>query len=34
LDPDSEIRFVLENKKVYRLKEDLGTDPKFWYFID
>jgi molybdopterin-containing oxidoreductase family iron-sulfur binding subunit len=34
LDPDSEIRFVLKNKKVYRWKEDLGTDPKFWYFID
>ncbi len=34
LDPASEIRFVLENKKVYRLKEDLNTDPKFWYFID
>ena len=34
LDPNSEIRFVLKNKKVYRLKEDLGTDPKFWYFID
>jgi len=34
LDPDSEIRFVLKNKKVYRLKEDLGTDPKFWYFMD
>jgi len=34
LDPNSEIRFVLQNKKVYRFKEDLGTDPKFWYFID
>jgi Fe-S-cluster-containing dehydrogenase component len=34
LDPNSEIRFVLENKKVFRFKEDLGTDPKFWYFID
>ncbi len=34
LDPDSEIRFVLKNKKVYRLREDIGTDPKFWYFID
>ncbi len=34
LDPDSEIRFVLKNKKVFRHKEDLGTDPKFWYFID
>jgi Fe-S-cluster-containing dehydrogenase component len=34
LDPNSEIRFVLKNKKVFRMKEDLGTDPKFWYFID
>jgi molybdopterin-containing oxidoreductase family iron-sulfur binding subunit len=34
LDPDSEIRFVLQNKKVFRFKEDLNTDPKFWYFMD
>lgn len=34
LDPDSEIRWVLENKKVFRLKEELGTEPKFWYFMD
>lgn len=34
LDPDSEIRWVLENKKVFRLREDLGTEPKFWYFMD
>jgi molybdopterin-containing oxidoreductase family iron-sulfur binding subunit len=34
LDPKSEIRFVLKRKKVFRLKEDLGTDPKFWYFVD
>jgi molybdopterin-containing oxidoreductase family iron-sulfur binding subunit len=34
LDPDSEIRWVLKNKKVFRLKEDLGTEPKFWYFMD
>jgi Fe-S-cluster-containing dehydrogenase component len=34
LDPHSEIRYVLKNKKVFRHKEDLGTDPKFWYFID
>lgn len=34
LDPMSEIRFVLKNKKVYRYKENLGTDAKFWYFID
>jgi molybdopterin-containing oxidoreductase family iron-sulfur binding subunit len=34
LDPDSEIRWILKNKKVFRLKEDLGTDPKFWYYMD
>ena len=34
LDPKSEIRWVLENKNVFRLKEDLGTEPKFWYFSD
>jgi len=34
LDPSSEIRWILANKKVFRLKEDLGTDPKFWYFMD
>lgn len=34
LDPDSDIRWVLDNKKVFRLREDLGTEPKFWYFMD
>ncbi len=34
LDPNSTIRWVLKNKKVFRLKEDLGTEPKFWYFMD
>ena len=34
LDPDSEIRWVLENKQVFRLKEELGTEPRFWYFMD
>ena len=34
LDPNSEIRYVLANKKVFRLKEELGTEPKFWYFMD
>jgi Fe-S-cluster-containing dehydrogenase component len=34
LDPNSEIRWILANKKVFRLKEDLGTEPKFWYFMD
>lgn len=32
LDPNSEIRYVLENKTVFRLKEELRTEPKFWYF--
>lgn len=34
LDPDSEIRWILASKKVFRLKEDLGTEPKFWYYMD
>jgi len=34
LDPDSEIRWVLENKHVFRLKEELKTEPRFWYFTD
>jgi Fe-S-cluster-containing dehydrogenase component len=34
LDPDSDIRWVLEHKQVFRLKEDLGTEPRFWYFMD
>ena len=34
LDPESDLRWVLKNKKVFRLKEDLGTEPKFWYFMD
>lgn len=34
LDPDSEIRWVLENKRVFVLKEELGTKPSFFYFFD
>ena len=34
LDPKSDIRWVLENKRVYVLKEDLGTKPSFFYFFD
>ncbi|UCG78735.1 MAG: 4Fe-4S dicluster domain-containing protein [Nitrospirota bacterium] len=33
LDPDSEIRYIIENKRVFRLKEDLNTFPKFYYFF-
>jgi molybdopterin-containing oxidoreductase family iron-sulfur binding subunit len=34
LDPDSEIRYILKNKRVYILKEEVGTQPKFYYFFD
>jgi molybdopterin-containing oxidoreductase family iron-sulfur binding subunit len=33
LDPESEIRAVLETKRVFILKEDLNTHPKFFYFF-
>jgi molybdopterin-containing oxidoreductase family iron-sulfur binding subunit len=32
LDPDSEIRYIIENKRVMVLKEELNTMPKFFYF--
>jgi molybdopterin-containing oxidoreductase family iron-sulfur binding subunit len=34
LDPTSPIRWVLENKRVFVLKEELGTRPRFFYFFD
>ena len=34
LDPKSEIRWVLQNKRVFVLKEDVGTKPSFFYFFD
>ncbi|MFG0331312.1 MAG: 4Fe-4S dicluster domain-containing protein [Phycisphaerales bacterium] len=34
LDPDSEVRWILENKRVFVLKEELGTKPSFFYFFD
>jgi molybdopterin-containing oxidoreductase family iron-sulfur binding subunit len=34
LDPDSEITYILNNKRVYILKEDVGTQPRFYYFFD
>lgn len=33
LDPDSEIRYVLENKRVFIFKEELNTNPRFYYFF-
>ncbi len=32
LDPGSEIRYVIENKRVFLFKEELNTQPKFFYF--
>jgi molybdopterin-containing oxidoreductase family iron-sulfur binding subunit len=32
LDPESEIRYILENKRVLVLKEELNTLPRFFYF--
>jgi molybdopterin-containing oxidoreductase family iron-sulfur binding subunit len=34
LDPNSEIRWVIENKRTFVLKEELGTKPRFYYFFD
>jgi molybdopterin-containing oxidoreductase family iron-sulfur binding subunit len=34
LDPDSEINYILNNKRVYILKEEIGTVPRFYYFFD
>jgi Fe-S-cluster-containing dehydrogenase component len=33
LDPNSEIRYAIQHKRVFRLKEDLNTYPKFYYFF-
>ena len=34
LDPESEINYILKNKRVYVLKEDAGTVPRFFYYFD
>lgn len=34
LDADGDIRYIIENKRVYILKEELGTIPSFYYFFD
>jgi Fe-S-cluster-containing dehydrogenase component len=33
LDPDSEISWLIRNKRVFRLKEELNTQPRFYYFF-
>jgi molybdopterin-containing oxidoreductase family iron-sulfur binding subunit len=32
LDPRSEVRYILENKRVYVFKEELNTQPRFFYY--
>jgi Fe-S-cluster-containing dehydrogenase component len=34
LEPESEISYILKHKRVYILKEDVGTQPRFYYFFD
>ena len=31
-DPDGELRYIIENKRCYILKEELNTQPKFLYY--
>jgi len=33
LDPESEIRHIMNRKRVFILKEELGTEPRFYYFF-
>ena len=34
LDPDSEVAHILREKRVFVLKEDVGTLPRFFYYFD
>lgn len=34
LDPDSQISYVLRNRRTFVLKEDTGTIPRFFYYFD
>ncbi|MCM2302269.1 MAG: 4Fe-4S dicluster domain-containing protein [Flavobacteriaceae bacterium] len=33
LDPESEVRYILDNKRVLVLKQELNTQPKFYYYF-
>lgn len=33
-DPESEIRYIISNKRTYILKEEAGTIPAFFYYFD
>ena len=34
LDPDSEVSYILRHKRVFVLKEEVGTLPRFFYYFD
>ena len=34
LDPDSDVSYILRNKRVFVFKEDVGTIPRFFYYFD
>jgi Fe-S-cluster-containing dehydrogenase component len=34
LDPESDVSYILRNKRVLLLKEELGTLPRFFYYFD
>lgn len=34
LDPESEVAYILKHKRVYVLKQDVGTLPRFFYYFD
>lgn len=34
LDPESDVAYILKYKRVYVLKEDVGTVPRFFYYFD
>jgi Fe-S-cluster-containing dehydrogenase component len=34
LDPESVVRRIIDNKRIFVLKEEVGTDPNFFYFFD
>ena len=34
LDPESEVRYVIDNMRVFIHKEELNTQPKFFYFFE
>ena len=34
LDPESEVAQILSTKRVFVLKEDVGTLPRFFYYFD